>query len=1551
MTEPLETKERRTVEELGAEGELRALFAAMTDLVFVIDREGRYLDVPQTRASARAYLRPGPDVATGETVREVLVGRNLRDLLPRAEGEAFMQKVAESLRTGETVVHEYVLRIEEAETCFSASISPFTEDAVVVVSRDFTESKRVEQALKSWQARHLALINSVGAIVWEASADFRLGFTFVSDQAERLLGYPVDRWLSEPTFWADHIHPDDRDWCVNLCLTETAAGRDHSFEYRMIAADGRAVWLRDMVNVVVEDGRPVSLRGVMIDITQLKQAFDQLSEQELEYRSIFESTSDGLVINDLETGVILAANPAFCRMHGYEDMAGVHPTEHIHPNSHHLFRDYVETVRRGGEFRCRAQDIHRDGSVFDVEVLGRGFTYRGRPAVLGVVRDITEQLRGEQQYKLIFESTTNSLLIHSPDDLQVLDANPAASAMFGYAREELIGMSPAALISDFDPDFPNAVRDGRPRRTRAVGRRKDGSTFDLEATGVPFLFRGRTHLLCVQQDVTEQVRAYQLLEQRVEERTREIERRRAVAEGLRDLVAVVNSGRSLDEMLSEVVVQCRRLLQSDASSILLPEGPSQDILVTRASSGLRDEHALARLPVHSTAAGFAFLEKRPAAVPDVPGAYAAPPSGDRLRPAVEESGTHVRVVYLPPPAQEQAETQRSFAATYGGFLAVPLKSKDKVYGALTLNYHQPRRFSDEDIELAIAFADQASIAIENARLHEQAEERTREIERRRRVAEGLRELVAVVNSGRSLDEILQIVVEQCRQLLQAKASSIHMPAGDGEHMSVRASSGLAEDLTRLRLQVGRSAVGLAFSKNRPVAVADIQKAAAGPRPGRESPEFEEAGNYLRVLRLRLPEGPLDQQGRFEPSYRGFLAIPLAFRDQVYGVLTVNYDEPREFTEEDTSLAMALADQAALAIENARLHEQAAERTRELQSLLGVSGAMTATLDLRQLARVVLEKLQQVVEYKAASLILIEGEDLVVHDLVVPGLDYEGPSATGVRFPRSQATNAFQTADRPPSLAYPCIHVAAFPHFWELMDNGQPVIVGDALTSDDELTSSYRAAMRDEVPAAEFMRSWMAVPLALRDRVIGYVGMSSDKPFYFTEKHARLAQAFADHASVAIENARLYEQAQQAAAVEERQRLARELHDAVTQTLFSTSLIAEVVPDLWEAKPELARERLDDLRRLTRGALAEMRTLLVELRPGALTELPLGDLLRQLGEATAGRTSLRIDLQLEAEQRRSLPPEVQVALYRIAQESINNIVRHANANAVRIELRFGLQGEVTMRISDDGRGFDAGSIPGGHLGVGIMRERAESIGATMSLTSRPGLGTTSSSRGRKRKRMAPQAEPATERIGVLIVDDHEIVRKGLATFLEVSDDIELVGQAASGDEALRLCAQHKPDVVLLDMVMPGMDGPTTAKAIREAHPEIRVLALTSFPEEDLIQRALEAGVLGYLLKNVGASELAGAIRSAKAGRATLAPEATLTLMQRASRPAPPGHDLSPRERQVLKLMTQGKSNRQIAETLVISQSTADFHVSNILGKLGAASRTEAVAIALQNRLVD
>ncbi len=206
------------------------------------------------------------------------------------------------------------------------------------------------------------------------------------------------------------------------------------------------------------------------------------------------------------------------------------------------------------------------------------------------------------------------------------------------------------------------------------------------------------------------------------------------------------------------------------------------------------------------------------------------------------------------------------------------------------------------------------------------------------------------------------------------------------------------------------------------------------------------------------------------------------------------------------------------------------------------------------------------------------------------------------------------------------------------------------------------------------------------------------------------------------------------------------------------------------------------------------------------------------------------------------------------------------------------------------------------------------------------------------------------IRVMLVDDHAVVRSGLKAFLMAFDDLTLVGEAGSGFEALALLDKARPDVILMDLMMPEMDGAATTKAIRERNPDAQVVVLTSFPEEDLVTKALQAGAISYLLKNVSASELSEAIRKANAGRSTLAPEAAQALIHTTTQPPKLGHDLTAREREVLELMTKGQNNVEIADELIVSRSTVKFHVSNILSKLQSTSRTEAVALALKHNLL-
>jgi two-component system nitrate/nitrite sensor histidine kinase NarX len=292
---------------------------------------------------------------------------------------------------------------------------------------------------------------------------------------------------------------------------------------------------------------------------------------------------------------------------------------------------------------------------------------------------------------------------------------------------------------------------------------------------------------------------------------------------------------------------------------------------------------------------------------------------------------------------------------------------------------------------------------------------------------------------------------------------------------------------------------------------------------------------------------------------------------------------------------------------------------------------------------------------------------------------------------------------------------------QAMVSSQPVAVPDVGTfpSDVGVLALDVRRRRSAGAWADLYRAWLAVPIVSKDEVYGGMLLYYAEPRMFSEDEIELAVVFADQAALAIQNSRLRDQIQQAAASAERGRLARDLHDAVTQTLFSASLIAEAMPRVWERHPEQGRSGLDELRQLTRDALAEMRTLLVELRPAALTEKPLDELLRQLTEATTSRTRVPIALAVEGDS--SLEPGLQVALYRIAQEALNNIAKHARASQASVDLHC-QPGRGALRISDDGCGFDANNVLPDRLGMGIMRERAEHAGANLRIKSQPGDGT-------------------------------------------------------------------------------------------------------------------------------------------------------------------------------------------------------------------------------------
>jgi signal transduction histidine kinase len=304
--------------------------------------------------------------------------------------------------------------------------------------------------------------------------------------------------------------------------------------------------------------------------------------------------------------------------------------------------------------------------------------------------------------------------------------------------------------------------------------------------------------------------------------------------------------------------------------------------------------------------------------------------------------------------------------------------------------------------------------------------------------------------------------------------------------------------------------------------------------------------------------------------------------------------------------------------------------------------------------------------------------------------------------------------------------------------GRPVAITDVENALDVLTKPVTPKTLSLLQTmSKYFRSELSVPLIIKQEVVGTLNLYYANPREFTQDEIDLAVSFCDQTALAMENARLRERAQEDAIAAERNRIARELHDSVTQTIFSASLIAEVLPTVWLRDPVEAQNGLDDLRKLARGALAEMRTLLLELRPVGLGEVRLEDLLKQLAAGISGRIRAEVNVHVQGEA--VLPTEVKLAFYRIAQEALNNAAKHSGADRVEIEIksvsslasrkrkRTGsapgvFSQSVSMSIRDNGRGFDPKSVMGEHLGLGIMRERASNTHSALSIKSRPGAGT-------------------------------------------------------------------------------------------------------------------------------------------------------------------------------------------------------------------------------------
>ena len=466
-----------------------------------------------------------------------------------------------------------------------------------------------------------------------------------------------------------------------------------------------------------------------------------------------------------------------------------------------------------------------------------------------------------------------------------------------------------------------------------------------------------------------------------------------------------------------------------------------------------------------------------------------------------------------------------------------------------------------------------------------------------------------------------------------------------------------------------------------------------------------------------------------------------------------------------------------------------------------------------------------------------------------------------------------------------------------------------------------------------MRSFLGVPIVARGNVIAAFYLTDKEGAGdFGEEDQRLIEMLAAHAAVAIENARLLERSRELSIVEERNRLARELHDSVSQKLFGIVLTAEAAATLIDRDDGTAAEQVARLGELAQEALGELRGADLRAAAAVARGRGAGGDAAQAGRHAAPRARPR---DRAADRRRR---EVR------AGARGRGAARRPGGARQRAPARGGgadraAHGIPTARTARGDRGRRRHRLRSRRPGRALAAARADLDGGARAGARRHAGGRFAARRGDDR-----HARGAAM-IRVLIADDHAVVRQGLRTFLDLQDDIEVVAEAADGAEAVAAAEAHAPDVVLIDLVMPNVDGIEAIRSLRERAPGARAIVLSSFIDDEKLFPAVRAGAAGYLLKDIQPSELVEAIRTVHGGGALLHPRVASRVLEELST-----DPLTPREREVLGLLGRGMANKVIARELSLSEKTVKAHVSSILAKLGVTDRTQAALYAVRAGLV-
>jgi two-component system cell cycle sensor histidine kinase/response regulator CckA len=504
-----------------SEERLRTILDTEPECVKVLSETGEILDM--NPAGIRILEADG---------LEDLVGREATDILLPAYSTDFKECVRRAI-SGEAVQFAYeVTTLKGKRKWLEMHAVPLRNasgaiTSVLGVSRDVTDQRRAAEELRRSEQRFSDLINSVEGIVWEADVESFL-FTFVSRQAESILGYPVEEWLKE-NFWQQHIHPDDRDWAVNFCVAATEKGEPHSFEYRMISADGRTVWLRDIVTVVVEDGTPTTLRGLMVDITEKRRKDAAIQRQAM----LIEQANEAIFVWDLETGIV-EWNNGCEKLYGYQrdEVLGKFGFDILSSKVPMAREEFFEHLKKEGFWSGEITQVTKAGNKVYSDTTYQLIEFEGRRIVLQTNRDMTQSRlaekalrQSEERYRLLFESSPYPMWVYDVETLNFLAVNGSAIYQYGYTREEFLSMSTVDIRPEEEVQrFLKQARSTTSEIDSTTGwkhRKKDGTVITVEITSHSLNWEGKPARLVLAHDISDRLKAERAL-RRSEAKYREL---------------------------------------------------------------------------------------------------------------------------------------------------------------------------------------------------------------------------------------------------------------------------------------------------------------------------------------------------------------------------------------------------------------------------------------------------------------------------------------------------------------------------------------------------------------------------------------------------------------------------------------------------------------------------------------------------------------------------------------------------------------------------------------------------------------------------------------------------------------------------------------------------------------------------------------------------------------------------------------------------------------------------------------------------------------------